>query len=56
MKIQSIKGMHDLLPNQTKDWKQIEDILHKFFTIHGYGEIRTPSVEQTKLFKRVIGD
>ena len=23
---------------------------------YSYGEIRTPSVEQTKLFKRVIGD
>ena len=56
MKIQSIKGMYDLLPQETKNWKQIESILHKFFTIHGYGEIRTPNVEQTKLFKRIIGD
>ena len=56
MKIQSIKGMYDLLPNQTKNWKQIENLLHNFFTVHGYGEIRTPNVEQTKLFKRVIGD
>ena len=56
MKIQSIKGMYDLLPNQTKNWRQIENILHSFFSVHGYGEIRTPNIEQTKLFKRVIGD
>ena len=56
MKIQSIKGMYDLLPNQTKNWRQIENILHNFFSVHGYGEIRTPNIEQTKLFKRVIGD
>ena len=50
MKIQSIKGMYDLLPNQTKNWRQIENILHNFFSVHGYGEIRTPNIEQTKLF------
>ncbi len=56
MKINSIKGMHDLLPHQTRNWRQIETILHNFFNVHGYGEIRTPNIEQTKLFKRVIGD
>ena len=56
MKIKSIKGMHDLLPHESKSWRQIETILHNFFGVHGYGEIRTPSIEKTKLFKRVIGD
>ena len=56
MKINSIKGMNDLLPDQTRNWRQVENLLHNFFTIHGYGEIRTPNVEKTELFKRVIGD
>ena len=56
MKIQSIKGMNDLLPSDTKNWRQIESLLHNFFTIHGYGEIRTPIVEKSDLFNRVIGE
>ncbi len=56
MKINSIKGMHDLLPEQNIDWRQIENILHSFFDIHGYNEIRTPIVEKAELFNRVIGD
>ena len=56
MKINSIKGMHDLLSTQTKNWKQIENLLHNFFDIHGYDEIRTPVVEKAELFNRVIGN
>ena len=53
MKINSIKGMNDLLPEQARNWRQIENLLHKFFTIHGYAEIRTPNVEKTELFPLV---
>jgi histidyl-tRNA synthetase len=56
MKINSIKGMHDLLSFQTQSWKQIENLLHNFFEIHGYEEIRTPLVEKAELFNRVIGN
>ena len=56
MKINSIKGMHDLIFGQTKNWTQIESLLHNFFDIHGYNEIRTPIVEKAELFNRVIGD
>ena len=56
MKINSIKGMHDLFSFQTQNWKQIENLLHNFFEIHGYGEIRTPMIEKAELFNRVIGD
>ena len=48
MKIQSIKGMNDLLPSQTKNWRQVENLLHNFLTIHGYDEIRTPIVEKSE--------
>ena len=56
MKINSIKGMHDLFSFQTQNWKQIENLLHNFFEIHGYAEIRTPMIEKAELFNRVIGD
>ena len=56
MKINSIKGMNDLLPSQTKNWRQVENLLHNFLAIHGYDEIRTPIIEKADLFNRVIGD
>lgn len=56
MKIKSIKGMHDLGPDECKNWRQVENILHNFFEIHGYNEIRTPIIEKSDLFNRVIGD
>lgn len=56
MKIKSIKGMHDLGPNECKNWRQVENILHNFFAIHGFEEIRTPIIEKSDLFNRVIGD
>tara|TARA_Y100000996_G_scaffold126630_1_gene95840 strand:+ start:6704 stop:7975 length:1272 start_codon:yes stop_codon:yes gene_type:complete len=56
MKVNSIKGMHDLFSYQVQNWKQIENLIHNFFEIHGYNEIRTPMVEKAELFKRVIGD
>ena len=56
MKVNSIKGMHDLFSFQVQNWKQIENLIHNFFEIHGYSEIRTPMVEKAELFKRVIGD
>ena len=56
MKVNSIKGMHDLFSYQVQNWKQIENLIHNFFEIHGYNEIRTPMIEKAELFKRVIGD
>ena len=28
-KIQSIKGTHDILPNESEKWKELEDIIYK---------------------------
>tara|TARA_A100001011_G_scaffold12645_1_gene13615 strand:- start:2659 stop:3930 length:1272 start_codon:yes stop_codon:yes gene_type:complete len=56
MKLKAIKGMNDILPENTSSLRQIESLIHNFFTIHGYEEIRTPIVEKTELFKRVVGD
>ncbi len=53
--LKSIKGTKDLLPNDTLQWREIENIIHNFMNLHGYGEIRTPVFEKTKLFLRGIG-
>ncbi len=54
--IKNIKGTKDLLPNETINWRQIENIIHHFMEVHGYSEIRTPVFENTKLFHRGIGE
>jgi len=55
-KIQSIKGMHDLLPEDSAAWQSVEQKLAKQLRSFGYHEIRTPIVEETELFKRSIGE
>ncbi|GKX63975.1 histidine--tRNA ligase [Pragia fontium] len=55
-KIQAIRGMNDYLPEDTALWHPIERILKQVLASYGYGEIRTPIVEQTHLFQRAIGE
>ena len=54
--IRSVKGTHDILPNQTWRWRKIESTLHGFMQKYGYQEIRTPVFEKTELFARGIGE
>ncbi|NHZ85370.1 MAG: histidine--tRNA ligase [Planctomycetia bacterium] len=54
--IRSVKGTHDILPNQTRRWQKVETALHKFMQKYGYQEIRTPAFEKTELFTRGIGE
>lgn len=55
-KIQAIRGMHDILPSETPYWQLIERACREVVSQYGYHEIRFPIVEQTRLFKRSIGD
>lgn len=55
-KIQSVKGMNDLLPGQIEIWHRAEEVLRSVAWRYGYQEIRTPVVEKTELFKQSIGD
>lgn len=54
--IQAIRGMNDILPEQTGRWQQLERIVRELLAGYGYSEIRMPIVEQTDLFKRSIGE
>lgn len=53
---QSIRGMHDVLPDESSRWQVFEAIVRRIMTSYGYDEIRTPLVESTDLFCRSIGD
>ena len=55
-KITSIRGMNDILPEQTGLWQWLEDRGRGVLASYGYQEIRMPVVEQTDLFKRSIGE
>ncbi len=55
-KIQAIRGMHDILPQDSGLWQFLEDNLRDVLTRYGYREIRMPLVEMTDLFKRSIGE
>ena len=54
--IQAIRGMHDVLPDETPLWQYIEGMLREVLSTYGYSEIRLPIVEKTELFKRSIGE
>lgn len=55
-KIQSIRGMNDILPEQTSLWQYVERTAAHLLAAYGYQEIRFPILEQTELFKRSIGE
>ena len=48
--------MSDLLPIQTLNWHEVENLSRKHFARAGLEEIRTPILETTDLFFRGIGE
>ena len=56
MKYQSLRGTHDILPDQTPVWQYVEKKIHDKLQSCGFSEIRTPAIEQSELFTRSIGD
>lgn len=54
--IQAVRGMNDILPEETAGWQYLEDTLRDVIQAYGYREIRLPLVEKTELFKRSIGE
>ncbi|MEJ2384121.1 MAG: histidine--tRNA ligase [Xanthomonadales bacterium] len=54
--INSIRGMHDTLPQDMHLWHALEDTVRRVFAAYGYDEIRIPVVEKTEVFSRAIGD
>ena len=55
-KILAIKGMNDMLPEQSAMWEKFEDAAREVATRYGFRQIRTPIVESTALFCRGIGE
>ena len=43
----TIKGTHDLLPEELNLWRKVGNSVHIQMQQNGYGEIRTPAFENT---------
>lgn len=55
MKIKSIRGFTDILPEEVKRWHQIEDTARNVFERFGFSEIRIPVLEKTDIYKSGLG-
>ncbi len=55
-KIQSVRGMNDILPTQSATWQRIEATLRQLMRSYSYQEMRMPIVEHTQLFARAVGE
>jgi len=54
--LQAIRGMNDILPEQTALWRYFEQTVADVLDNYGYRQIRMPIVEFTELFRRSIGE
>jgi len=55
-KVTAIRGMNDLLPDESYRWQALETILQNWLGQYGYRNMRVPVLEQTRLFTRGIGE
>ncbi len=55
-KIQSVRGMNDVLPDEAEFWDIFEETIRSWLKSYGYRPLRLPIVEPTPLFKRAIGE
>lgn len=53
--LQAIRGMNDILPEQTPSWQYLEQQVRSVVSSYGYQEIRVPVAESSAVFSRGIG-
>ena len=56
MEIRSIRGMNDILPEASIQWKNIRQTMAEVLECYGFREILVPVLEETRLFRRGIGE
>jgi len=56
MEIRSIRGMNDILPEASIQWKNIRQTMADVLECYGFREILVPVLEETRLFRRGIGE
>lgn len=55
-KLQSIRGIHDGLPQDVAVWRHIEETARRIFGRYVFNEVRMPVLEPTELFVRSVGE
>ena len=55
MSFQAPRGTQDILPEEMGRWRQVEELARSVFARAGYREIRTPLLEDARLFQRSTG-
>ncbi len=53
---QSVRGMHDILPEDIAQWREVEETFRRVCARANFSEIRTPILEHTELFSRASGE
>ncbi|WP_011386904.1 histidine--tRNA ligase [Paramagnetospirillum magneticum] len=54
--LQPVRGTHDLLPDESRRHRRVEDIAFSAARRYGFGEIMTPIFEFTDVFARTLGE
>jgi histidyl-tRNA synthetase len=54
--IQPVRGMNDVLADQSPWWDRLEAVATELFASYGYQRVRLPVLERTELFSRSIGE
>ncbi|HEY3297927.1 MAG TPA: histidine--tRNA ligase [Armatimonadota bacterium] len=50
------RGTQDILPGESPRWRYLEDKFRDICRLYAYEELRTPTFEETELFRRSIGE
>jgi histidyl-tRNA synthetase len=53
--IRAVRGMNDILPEQTPIWHYLEQQIQDIVNSYGYRKIEIPVLEATELFQRGVG-
>jgi histidyl-tRNA synthetase len=54
--IKAVRGTRDLLPPETETWNFVEAAVRDIFRVYNFQEIRTPIIEDLRLFQRSVGE
>lgn len=54
--MQSIRGFRDVLPDEGRRWRVVEDAIREVLQSYAYEEVHLPLLEATELFSRGVGE
>mgnify|MGYP000008805852 CR=1 FL=1 len=55
-RLNPVRGTHDILPDDNRRYRRVEETAYDVAGLYGFGEITTPVFEFTEVFSRTLGD